>query len=152
MSMSGDRAGKKSELVTLTEEALHALGVLKDTCITDPMLAFTDFERSFWFWAYASKEGIGAVLLQKQEDGHYYPVTYGSQALSAHEQNYHSSKLEFLVLKWAMTKHFKEHLKWKPFIIQTDNNPLTYIMTMPNLDVMRYNWVGSLSQYTFDIK
>ena len=63
------------------------------------MLAFADFERSFLLETDASKEGLGAVLLQKQADGCYHPVAYGSQALTAHEQNYHSSKLEFPALK-----------------------------------------------------
>ena len=54
----------------------------------------------------ASKEGLGAVLSQKQVDGHFYPVAYGSQALTAHKKNYHSTKLEFLALKWAITATF----------------------------------------------
>ena len=65
---------------------------------------------------------------KKQADGCYHLFAYGSQALTAHEKNYHSTKLEFLALKWAVTEHFKE------FLIRTDNNPLMYIMTTPNLD------------------
>ena len=64
--------------------------------------------RDFLLKTGASKEGLGAVLSQKQVDGHYHPVAYGSQALTAHEKNYHSTKLEFLALKWAITEHFKE--------------------------------------------
>ena len=41
-----------------------------------------------------SKEGLGVVLPQKQADGHYYLVAYGSQAITAHQKNYHSTKLE----------------------------------------------------------
>ena len=55
----------------------------------------------------ASKEGLGAVLSQKQADGHFHPVVYG-RALTAHKKNYHSTKLEFLALKWAITEHFKD--------------------------------------------
>ena len=33
-----------------------------------------------------------------------------AKALTAHERNYHSTKLEFLVLKWAIMEHFKEYL------------------------------------------
>ena len=51
-----------------------------------------------------------------------------------HEKNYHSTKLEFLVLKWAVREHFKEYLLYQPFLVKTDNNPQTYIMTTPNLD------------------
>ena len=71
------------------------------------------------------------VLSQKQADGHYHPVAYGSQALTAHKQNYHSTKLEFLALKWAITEHYMEYLLYQPFLVRTDNNPLTYIMTIP---------------------
>ena len=52
----------------------------------------------------------------------------------AHEKNYHSTKLEFLVLKWVVMEHFKEYLPYQPFLVKTNNNPLTYIMMTPNLD------------------
>ena len=64
------------------------------------------------------------VLSPKQADGHYHSVAYGNQALTAHKKNYHSTKLKFLVLKWAITKHFKEYLLYQPFLVRTDNNPL----------------------------
>ena len=48
--------------------------------------------------------------------------------------NYHSTKLEFLALKWVDTEHFKEYLLYQPFLVKMDNNPLTYIMMTPNLD------------------
>ena len=74
------------------------------------------------------------MLSQKQVDGQFHPVAYGSGALTAHKKSYHSTKLEFLALKWAIMEHFKEHLLYQPFLVKTDNNPLTYIMTTPNLD------------------
>ena len=37
-------------------------------------------------------------------------------------------------LKWAAMEHFKEYLPYQPFLVRTDNNPLTYIMTTPNLN------------------
>ena len=42
----------------------------------------------------------------------------------AHKKNYHSTKLELLVLKWAVMEHFKEYLPYQPFLVKTDNNPL----------------------------
>ena len=64
------------------------------------------------------------------------PIAYRSKALSKSEKNYHSSELEFLALKWAVTEHFREYLQYspEPFLIRSDNNPLTYVMTTPNLD------------------
>ena len=107
---------------------------LKQAYMSSPVLAFTDYMKDFLLKMDTSKEGLGAVLSQKQVDGLYHPVAYGSQALTAHEKNYHSMKLEFLVLKWAIMEHFKEYLLYQPFLVKTDNNPLTYIMTIPNLD------------------
>ena len=63
----------------------------------------------------ASEEELGAVFSQKQADRWFHLVAYGSQALTAHEKNYHSTKLEFLALKWAITEHFKEYLLYQPF-------------------------------------
>ena len=45
---------------------------------------------------YSSKDGLGAVLLQKGDNGKYHPIAYGSKALNKSENNYHSLKLEFL--------------------------------------------------------
>ena len=99
-----------------------------------------------------SKEALGAVLSQKQADGWFHPVAYGSQALLAHEKNYHSTKLEFLALKWATMEHFKEYLLYQPFLVKTNNNPLTYIMTTPNLDATGHQWVGALVKFNFQLE
>ena len=76
-------------------------------------------------------------------------MAYGSWALTTHEKNYHSTKLEFLALKWAIMEHFKEYLLYQPFLVKTDNNPLTYIMTTPNLDATGHRWVSALAKYDF---
>ena len=65
-----------------------------------------------------SKEGLGAVLSQKQDDGCYQPIAFGSHSLKPAERNYHSSKLEFLSLKWSVTEHFKEYLAYTPFVVR----------------------------------
>ena len=78
---------------------------------------------------------------------HYHPVAFGSRTLTPSKQNYHSSKLEFLALKWSVTEHFKEYLGYAPFTVHTNNNPLTYVLTTPNLDVMGHCWVGALASY-----
>ena len=70
------------------------------------MLAFTDYTKDFLLETDASKEGLGAVLSQKQEDRWFHLVAYGSLVLTMYEKNYHSTKLEFLALKWAITEHF----------------------------------------------
>ena len=132
--LAGEGVSRKSEWVSLSEEALEAFQVLKQAYMNSPVLAFANYTKDFLLQTDASKEGLGAVLSQKQEDGWFHLVAYGSWALTTHEKNYHSTKLEFLALKWAVMEHFKEYLLYQPFLVKTDNNPLTYIMTTPNLD------------------
>ena len=118
----------------LSEEALKAFEELKQACMQSPVLALAAYTKDFLLETDASKEGLGAVLSQKQEDGWFHPVAFGTWAITTHEKNYHSTKLEFLALKWAIMEHFKEYLLYQPFLVRTDNNPLTYIMPTPNLD------------------
>ena len=96
--------------MSLSEEALEAFRALKQACMNSPVLGFTNYTKDFLLETDASKEGLGAVLSQKQEDGQFHPVAYGNWVLTTHEKNYHSTKLEFLALKWAIMEHFKEYL------------------------------------------
>ena len=68
------------------------------------------------------------------------------------EPKYHSSKLEFLALKWAVTEQFHEYLQYQPFTICTDNNLLTYILTTPNLDALGHCWVAALASYNMKLE
>ena len=121
-------------------------------CMTAPILVFTDFKKPFQLETDASKEGLGAVLLQESDDGQYHPVAFASQELRGGEPKYHSSKLEFLALKWAVTEQFCEYLQHQPFTIRMDNNPLTYILTTPNLDALGHHWVAALSGYNMKLE
>ena len=120
--------------------------------MNSPVLAFANYTKDFLLKTDTSEEGLGAVLSQKQEDGWFHPVAYGSQALTMHEKNYHSAKLEFLVLKWALKEHFKEYLLYQPFLVKTDNNPLTYVMTTPYLDATGHQWVEALAKFNFQLE
>ena len=120
--------------------------------MTAPVLVFADFRKPFWLETDASGEGLGAVLLQESDDGHYHPVAFASRELKGGEPKYHSSKFEFLALKWAVTEQFREYLQYQPFTVWTDNNPLTYILTTPNLDALGHRWVAALAGYNMKLE
>ena len=105
----------KNHPISLTAAAEEAFYTLKNKCAMAPVLAFADLKRPFLLEMDASKYGLGAMLQQVQEDGKYHPIAYASHAQCGSEANYHSSKLEFLALKWAMTQQFKEYLMYQPF-------------------------------------
>ena len=147
--LTGEGACRKVERVSLSEEALKACETLNQACMNTPVLAFANYTKEFLLETDTSKQGFGAILSQKQEDGWFHLVAYGSQVLTIHEKNYHSTKLEFLALKWAVIEHFREYLLYQPFVVKTDNNPLTYIMSTPNLDATGHHWVNALAKYNF---
>ena len=76
--LSGVNSKLKSCFVKLPPAAVVAFQELKLKCITAPVLAFADFQKPFLLETDASGDGLGAVLSQKQEDGHYHPVAYAS--------------------------------------------------------------------------
>ena len=135
---SGKNKDKKSEPVTLTLEALEAFQTLKDKCVQAPVLAFPDFKKTFVLETDASGKGLGAVLLQKQDDGCYHSIAFTSWALTETEQRYHSNKQEFLALKWAVMEQFHEYLSpygknRNEFVVQIDNNPSPTSSLLPTL-------------------
>ena len=150
--ISDDGSKLRGQEVKLTVEALEVFHELKIKCMTAPVLAFTDFEKPFLLETNASGHGLGAVLSQKQSDGKYHPVAYASHSLKGSESKYHSSKLEFLALKWAVVNQFREYLQYKPFKVKTDNNPLTYVMTSPNLDATGHQWVAALANFNMSLE
>ena len=46
--------------------------------MNSPVLAFTNYTKDFLLETDASKEGLGAVLPQKQVNGWFHLVAYGS--------------------------------------------------------------------------
>ena len=61
-------ASRKSEWVSLSEDSLEAFQALKQACMSTPILTFADYIKDYLLKTDTSKEGLGAVLSQKQAD------------------------------------------------------------------------------------
>lgn len=133
------------------EKEQEAFSKLVDLCCKAPVLAYADFHRPFIIHTDASLDGLGAVLYQEY-DGVERAVAYASRSLSTSERNYPAHKLEFLALKWAVVEKFHDYLYGNQFLVRTDNNPLTYILTTAKLDATGHRWVSELANYNFSIK
>lgn len=140
--------------VQWTSQHTAILAYLIDRLTSSPVLAYPDFNLPFVLHTDASSEGLGAVLYQEQE-GRLRVIAYGSRSLTPAEKNYHlhSSKLEFLALKWAICDKFRDYLYYAPtFTVFTDNNPLTYVLSTAKLSAVGHRWVGELADFQFTIK
>ena len=131
--ISGDNTTQKKKKISWMEECQESFNTLKALYISTPVLAFTDFTKPFKLHTDVSTTGLGAVLYHKQDRTNCV-IGYASTALSKSASHYPAHKLEFLVLKWAVTKSFQEYLYSNTFAVYSDNNPLTYVMTMVKLD------------------
>ena len=149
--LSGEASKLKSKPVELTPDALWAFEELKMRCMTAPVLGFADFNKEFRLETNTSSDGLRAVLLLQDEEQQWHPVVFASRELKGGDPKYHSSKLEFLALKWAVTKQFREYFQYKEFTVWTDDNPLTYILTTPGLDALGHRWVTALAGFNMKL-
>ena len=116
-----------------------------------PVLAYPDPNREYLLEMDTLRLGLGAVLSQRQSDGKYHPVAFGSRALPGVEANYHSTKLKFLAMKWSI-EHFQTYLLRHRFKVRTNNNPLAYFFTSPNMDATKQRWINKLAKYDFSLE
>lgn len=134
-----------------TPECDLAFRVLVEKLTSAPILAFADPKLPYVLHTDASGEGLGAALYQEQ-GGKLKVIAYASRGLSKSEKNYPTHKLEYLALKWAVCEKFNDYLYGSEFVVLTDNNPLTYVLTSAKLDAAGHRWLAALSTYNFSIK
>ena len=54
-------------------------------------------------------------------------------------------------MKWGI-HHFKMYLLGRQFKVTTDNNLLTYFMSLPNLDATKHHYIDEIAPYTFSLE
>ena len=95
---------------------------IKDFFTSEPLLKFYDPARRSKLSSDASKDGLGAVLLQ-EHDGNWLPVAFISRAMTSAEKNYAQIEKELLGLVFACEK-FHEYVYGATVIGETDHKPL----------------------------
>ena len=98
---------------------------LKDMCCKAPVLAYYDVNKEVTIQCDASKEAVGAVLLQEGR-----PVAYASRKLRESEINWAPIEKEMLTIVFSRQK-FREYILGKTIVVQTDHKPLETILRKP---------------------
>ena len=115
----------------LQDEAFHKL---KEEICSPRVLALYDVNAKTKVSADASAHGLGAVLLQEQQNT-WRPVAFASRALTDTEVRYAQIEKEALALTWALEK-FSEYVLGKSIILETDHKPLVPILGRKSLDTL----------------
>ncbi len=86
----------------------------------------------FKLYTNASDIGLGAVLMQEDDQGKDRVICYEAKTLLSAEKNYPTTKKKCLTVMWAMQK-FKHFFEGEQlFEIYTDHAMLKMLMTHEN--------------------
>ena len=96
--------------------------------VSTPILALYDPNKETKINADTSSYGIGGVVLQKQDDGDWKPVSYISRALTPTETGYSQIEKECLAFTWTCEQS-SDYILGKQIIGETDHKPLIPLLT-----------------------
>jgi len=87
-----------------------AFDILKWKLMEEPILAYPNFNKMFKLYTDALDIGLGAVLMQEDDQGKDRVICYEAKTLLLAEKNYLTTEKECLAVMWAMQKfkHFLE--------------------------------------------
>lgn len=135
--------------VIWTESQQRAFDTLKHMLSERPILKLPEFNETFILRTDAADDGIGAVLLQ-MEDDEKLPVAYASRKLQPREKAYAVIEKECLAVVWGIQK-FHQYLYGREFLLETDHQPLTYLNKAKTENSRLMRWALQLQPYRFRI-
>ena len=115
----------QSESVRWEDAQKKAFVTLRESLVRRPILRLPDHNKIFILRTDVSNCGLGAALSQEHE-GEFFPIAYGSKKLTSAERKYSTIEKECLAIVWGVSK-FRLYLAGKPFFLQTDHQPLTFL-------------------------
>jgi hypothetical protein len=105
------------------------------------VLALPSGIEGFMVYSYASKRGLGCVLMQ-----HGRVIAYASRQLKSHEVNYPVHDLELAVVVFAL-REWRHYLYRTQVQIFTDHKSLKYLMSQKELNMQQRRWVELIKVY-----
>jgi hypothetical protein len=134
-----------------SEGCQKAFDTIKERLTQAPILRRPDYSRPFELHTDWSGVGLGAVLVQRDDEGREYVIAYASRSNNRTERNYSSYAGECLAPVWGVS-HFRVYLYGRRFVLLTDHEPLKWLMTNEKLTGMHARWAHILSEYDFEIQ
>ena len=133
-----------------TADCQKSVEIIQHLINRKPVLILPNINKPFFIQTDASIVGIGAVLLQLQEDC-LRPCLFVSRKLLERETRYSTMEKECLAIIWGVTR-FKRYILGRHFTLQTDHNPLKFLKTAAQNNSRIHRWTLILEQYDFTIE
>ena len=122
---------------------------LGESLVRRPILRLPDHSKTFILRTDASNCGLAAALMQEHE-GRFFPIAYGTKKLTAAERKY-STIEECLAIVWGVSK-FRMYLAGKPFVLQTDHQPLIFLKDAKFRNDRVMQWALAPQGYDYTVK
>lgn len=132
-----------------TDKCQKSFDDIKKAMQEAPVLRHPDFTRPFVVDTDACGYGLGAILMQIDDEGKEYVVSYASKKLTAAEQKWTTTEHEALAIVWAIDI-FRPYLLGSHFIVRSDHSSLQWLYKAKNGRLAR--WALQLQEYDFVIK
>ena len=128
-----------------------AFDQLRNALSQSPILAHPDFRLPFILQTDASRQGLGAVLAQRDSQGQERVIQYLSRSLSKAERNYGVTKLELLGILWAL-EVCRPYLQGAKFTVETDHKALQWVKSTKKNEGQMARWALRMQEFLpFDI-
>ena len=137
---------KKDTPFTWSEQQETAFASLKQALCNAPVLAFPDFSRDFTLCTDASSTGLGAALMQKDNNGKMRAIAFASRLLNKAELNYSVTHKEALAVVWAL-RHFRDLILGYNIHVLTDHFAVTELFKGQSLTGKFARWQLTVQEY-----
>lgn len=130
---------RKDSKFIFNSECLSSFELLKKELISFPVLRLYNPNLKTELHTDASSMAVASILLQKQTDNLWAPISYYSQSTNKAEVNYHSFELEMLAIVKSVER-FHIYLYGLNFTVVTDCNSLVHALNKVNLNPRIAPW------------
>lgn len=143
---------RKNTTFSFGEKELEAFQKIKQKLIESPILAIYSPLLETELHCDASAKGYGSILLQKQKDNLFRPISYFSKRTTEAESKFHSYELEMLAIVNALNR-FHVYLKGlNKFKIVTDCNSIKMALNKKEINPRINRWALILQNFNYELE